>query len=107
MSYRLIALDKNSGVRPIGIGKTVCCIIAKAFLCIISKDIQVATGSVQLCTGQLSGREAAVHAMREAFNSDTEGMLLIVPTNAFNSLNQAVALYNIQWLCPSFSIQSF
>jgi len=70
-------------------------------LCIISKDIQVA-GSVQLCTGQPSRGETAVHATREAFNSDSEEMLLIVPTNAFNSLNRAVALYNIQWLCPFF-----
>jgi len=72
-------------------------------LCIISKDIQVAAGSVQLCAGQPSGGVTTVHAMREAFSSDSEGMLLIDATNAFNSLNRVVALYNIQRLCPSFS----
>ena len=96
MACRLIALDKNPGVQPIGIGETIHRIIAKAVLCIISKDIQVAAGSVQLCAGQSSGGEAAVHAMREAFNSDSEGMLLIDATNAFISLYRAVALYNIQ-----------
>ena len=50
----------------------------------------------------LVNHRAAVHAMREAFNSDSEGMLLIDAT--FNSLNRAVALYNIQRLCPSFSV---
>ena len=55
MACQLIALDKNPGVRPIGIGETVRRIIAKAVLCIISKDIQVAAGSVHLCAGQPSG----------------------------------------------------
>ena len=45
------------------------------------------------------GGEAAVHVLREAFcDEDTESMLLIDTTNAFNSLNRAVALYNIQQL---------
>ena len=104
MACQLIALDKKPGVRPIGIGETVRRIIAKVVLCVIGEDVQFAAGSLQLCAGQPSGGEAAVHAMREAFNDDdTEGMLLIDATNAFNSVNSAVALYNIQRLCPSFS----
>ena len=104
MACRLIALDKRPGVRPIGIGETVRRIIAKAVLSVISNDIQHAAGSLQLCAGQPSGGEAAVHSMREVFNNDdTEGMLLIDATNAFNSLNRAVALHNIQRLCPAFS----
>ena len=62
----------------------------------ISEDIQFAAGAVQLCFGQPSGWEATVHAMREAFcDEDTEGMLLINATHAFNFLNKAVVLYNI------------
>jgi len=78
------------------------CIIAnlKAILCVISEGIQFAAGSVQLCAGQPSGGEAAVHAMRDAFHyDDIEGMLLIDATNAFNSLYRAVALYTTFNIC--------
>lgn len=64
MASRLIALDKNPGVRPIGIGDTARRIIAKAILNICRQDIQGAAGSLQLCAGQISGIEAVVHAVR-------------------------------------------
>jgi len=84
MACQLIALDERPGVRPIGIGETVRHIIAKAVLSVISDDIQYAAGSLQLCAGQPSGGEAALHTMREAFNDDdSEGMLLIDASNAF------------------------
>ena len=70
MAYRLIGLDKRPGVRPIGNGETVRHIIAKAVLLVISDDIQCAAGSLQLCAGQPSGGEAAVHAMKEVINDD-------------------------------------
>ena len=54
-----------------------------------------------MCRGQISGIEAAVHAVRTAFDSsDSEAVLLVDATNAFNSLNRQVALQNIRRLCP-------
>ena len=54
-----------------------------------------------MCGGQISGIEATVHSARTAFDSnDTEAMLLVDATNAFNSLNRQVALHNIRRLCP-------
>ena len=104
VACRLIALDKNPGVHPIGVGEVVRRIIAKAALSIIGSDIQRAAGPLQLCAGQSSGVEAAIHAMRTLFTSDdAEGMLLVDASNAFNSLNRAVALQNIQYICPPFS----
>ena len=104
MACRLIDLYKNPDVRPIGIGEVVRRIIDKAVLSVVGSDVQRPTGAFQLCAGQISGVEAAIHSMRTVFADDaTEGMLFIDASNAFNSLNQAVALRNIQHLCPAFS----
>ena len=101
LACRLIALDKNPCVRPIGIGDTVRRILAKAVLSVVELDIQEASGCLQMCGGQISAIEAVVHAPRTAFDSnDTEAMLLVDATNAFNSLNRQVALHNIRRLCP-------
>ena len=101
LACRLIALDKHPGVRPIGIGDTACQIISKAVLTIAAPDIQDASGCLQMCGGQISGIEAAVHATRSAFGSDeSEAALLVDATNAFNALNCQAALHNIRRLCP-------
>ena len=64
VACRLIALDKDPGVRPIGIGEVLRRIIGKAVLTIASDDIHKVVGTQQLCAGQISGSEAGVHAMR-------------------------------------------
>lgn len=70
LACRLIALNKNPGTRPIGIGDTAHRIITKAVLFIAASDIQNAAGCLQLCDGQMFGIEAAVHATRSAFQPD-------------------------------------
>ena len=105
LACRLIALDKNPGFRPRGICEVSRRIISKAILYVIKDDIQDAAGSNQLCSGQVAGIEAAVHAVRQSFGSEeTEGILLVDASNVFNSLNRANALANIRCLCSSFSI---
>ena len=43
----------------------------------------------------------ATHVVRDAFqNSDTEAVLLVDASNAFNSLNRKIALHNIRFICP-------
>ena len=50
-------------------------IVSKAVLSVIGGDIQEAAGSLQLCSGQISGIEAAVHAVNEAYHdADTEAV---------------------------------
>ena len=104
LACRLIALNKNPGVRPIGVCETARRIIAKAVLSTFHEDILEASGALQLCGGQVAGVEAAIHAIRSCFQEEsTEGVLLVDATNAFNSLNRQTALYNIQFLCPTLA----
>ena len=104
IACRLIAMDKCPGVRPIGIGEVVRRILSKAILSVIRYDIQEAVGSHQLCVGQKSGCEAAIHVLEELFHEDTtEGILLIDASNAFNNLNRQATLMNVQSLCPAFA----
>ena len=101
LACRLIALDKNPGVRPIGVGDVARRIIAKAVIQFAKEDIQQACGCQQLCGGQVSGIEAAVHSVRDMLNADQEQALLLVDaSNAFNSLNRQVVLQNIRRTCP-------
>ena len=58
-------------------------------------------GALQLCAGHESGCEAAVHALKSIYNStETDAILTVDATNAFNSLNREVALRNVMQVCP-------
>jgi hypothetical protein len=101
LANRRIPLDKNPGVRPIGIGETPRRIIAKAIIRLLREDIQDAAGSLQLCAGQESGCEAIIQAFKKIFaGDDTDAILLVDADNAFNRLNRSVALANIERICP-------
>ena len=102
IACRLIPLDKGGGkVRPIGIGEVLRRIIGKSIISIIKPDILDSAGSLQLCAGHKSGCEAAVHAMRDLYEEEeNDALLLVDASNAFNSLNRAVLLHNIRYICP-------
>ncbi len=53
-SCRLIAMDKQPGVRPIGIGEVARRIIGKAILSIVKDDVLKVAGVQQLCVRQPS-----------------------------------------------------
>ena len=101
LACRLIPLDKNPGLRPIGVGEVLRRIIGKVVMQVLRKDVQEAAGSLQVCDGQSGGCEAAVHAMRNVFeDDDSDAVLLIDAANAFNSINRCTMLENISRLCP-------
>ena len=100
-SNRLIPLNKNPGLRPIGVGEVLRRIAGKVVMFIAKKDVKEAAGSLQVCAGQESGSEAAVHAIYDIFKKDeTEAVLLVDAENAFNSINRKAMLHNISIICP-------
>ena len=95
LNNRLIPLDKNPGVRPVGIGEVLRRIIGKSLMTVLNSDITQAAGVSQVCAGHPSACEAAIHALRRVFASmGTDAVLLVDADNAFNRLNRAVALDN-------------
>ena len=104
VARRLVPLDKNPGLRPIGIGEIVRRIAGKVVVSTIREDITESVVWVQVCAGQETGSEAAVHAMNEIFEEqDTEAVLLLDATNAFNRVNRKVLIHNAKVICPAIS----
>ena len=104
VACRLIPLDKNPGVRPIGIGEVTRRTVGKCISWVLCKDIQQAAGPLQTGTGLQGGTEAAIHSMKLVFKQEsTDGVILVDSSNAFNSLNRKATLHNIQIICPEFS----
>jgi hypothetical protein len=69
------------------------------------EDILQSVGSLQACAGHEAGCEAAVHAMQRIFNEeDTDAVLLIDATNAFNSVNRNAFFHDITVVCPTLAI---
>ena len=61
---------------------------------VAKENVAHARGSLQLCAGQKSGSEATVHVMHAIFEADeTDGLLLIDATNAFNSHSRELQPY--------------
>ena len=103
LANRLIALDKSSGVRPIGVGETLRRIIGKAICLITREDVESACGTHQLCAGLKCGIEGAIHAADDLFDSNDYGLLVIDAKNAFNMINRSALLWNIRILWPRAS----
>lgn len=105
LACRLIPLDKNPGLRPIGIGEVVRRVVGKAIMSTFRNNVVESVGSLQTCAGHEAGCEASVHAMREIFDeADTEAVLLVDASNAFNVINRQVFLHNIRIICPEIAI---
>ena len=71
---------------PIGICKVARRIIGKAILTVIGGDIQQTVGTLQLCTDQAAGIEAAIHSMQHISEDDKTEALLLVDADVVNSL---------------------
>ena len=98
LACRLIPLNKNPGLRPIGVGEVLKRIIEKVVVS-VSNDIS-SVGSLQVCAGHEAGCEAVIHASHTIFEDEkTKAVLLVNATNIFNSVNRQVCLHNICIIC--------
>ena len=104
LACRLIPLDKNPGLRPIGIGEVLRRIAGKVVVTHFRTEIVTSVGSLQVCAGQEAGCESIIHAMQAIYEDETcEAVLLVDASNAFNSINRNVFLH-VSIICPAIAI---
>ena len=73
-------------------------------MAVLKNKVVSSAGSLQVCTGQEAGLEAAIHAVEKIFKEESaEAVLLVDAENVFNSINRRVFLHNISILCPAIS----
>ena len=90
---RLIPLDKNLGVRPIGIGEVMRRIKWRTINKCLKNELMSLGSNYQLCLGQKRGIEYAIHTVRDQYSKTfANAVLLRNAKNAFNSLNRKLAL---------------
>ena len=71
MAARLVALDKQPGVRPVGIGEVYRGLFAKVLLKVIGSQATAVCGNYNFCAGIPAGIKGAVHAVREVFEEQS------------------------------------
>uniref|UniRef100_A0A0G4F3H9 Uncharacterized protein n=1 Tax=Chromera velia CCMP2878 TaxID=1169474 RepID=A0A0G4F3H9_9ALVE len=71
MAYRLVALDKCPGVRPVGIGEAIRRLLGKTVMKKTREELQEACGANQLCSGLIGGLEGEIHVVRELWETLT------------------------------------
>ena len=104
LSRHLISLDKNPRLRPIRVGEVLRRIGGKVIVSVLKEDVIKCTGTLQVCAGQEAGIKAAIHSMNMIYEDEnTDAILLVDASNAFNSLNRQSFLHNISHLCPSIA----
>ena len=100
MASRLVPLNKNPGLRPIGVGEVLRRVMGKVVISAFSEDVTTASSDAQMC-GRSSDSEAVIHAMRRMFqHEDSDAAILVDVAKAFSNLNRKVLLHNIKFICP-------
>ena len=110
----LIPLDKNPGLRPIGIGEVLYRIAAKVVVPHFRTEILTSAGSLQVYAGQEAACISIIHAIRAIYEDETweavlldetcEAVILVDASNVFNSINRNVFLHNVTIICPAIAI---
>ena len=97
LTCRSISTGKQPDGRPMGFRQVLKGIIRKIIMELLRRD-----GSLQLCAGQDAGSEAAIHVVYKMFKEeDTEAVLMVDASNAFNSINRETFLHISKLMYPS------
>ncbi len=133
---RLVALDKQPGTRPVGIGSAFRRLLSKVLLLIAGPQASQACGNTNLCAGLPAGIEGAVHALSHttttptashSTNGDTSNgssvapepqatadaiddplvTILVDAKNGFNELNRGAMLRTVRYLWPKGATFAF
>ena len=76
-------MDKNPGIRPVGVGEVLRRILGKNVAGFFKEEIKETADPFQVCAGHSADSEAAIHAMSQVFIEEgTDGILLIDVGNA-------------------------
>ena len=105
MSIQMIALYKQPGIIPVGVGKTRRWMMAKCLLQGTRQEAKAACGTEQLAGGVEEGIEGSIHSMRvlwEEQSREEEWMFLLIDArNAFNEEKQTSLLWDSWHEWPS------
>ena len=105
MSVRMIALDKQPGASPVGVGETWRWLMAKCVLQVTGQEAKAACGTEHLASGVKSWIEGSIHAMillwAHHYQEEEWGFLLIDGQNAFNEENLTEMLWSVWNEWPS------
>ena len=94
---RLIPLEKQPVVRPIGIVQVVRRIIGKVVIKPLKRDDLNATGLSQLYAGK-DANEAAIHVYTMSNKENIEAVFIVDTSNAFNLISREAFLHNSKFL---------
>ena len=104
---RLVALEKDDqgGIRPIGIGEGWRRLCLKTIGRVTRGTVMDACGLKQICAGHPGACEAAATWMRKAvWKQETEIVLLVDASNAFNAANRNLILETVSQRAPSLAM---
>ena len=95
-------MDKQPGVRPLGIPHSEFRLEANALILVAGEDVELLLGAENLCGGLRAGLEGGFHAMWKEFEEDpeVEAVFLMDAANAFNRLNREQALAEVRKSWP-------
>ena len=97
----LSPLVKNPGLCLIGIGEILRWRTDKVIMFHIQEDLISSVGSLQVCAGHEAGCKKIIHTMHKIYEEEeSEAILLVDASNAFNSVNRKTFLHNIRIICP-------